>query len=515
MTFEAFLAGLPPAVVHHAPVLAAAVPLLAAPLTALSWRGRFAWAVASTGAFSAAFFAIVTLLRVLTEGTVSYAVGGWGPPIGIELRVDALGGTMAVLVAVMGSLLIFGGYASVAAEVRKEKTSLFLAAFLLCFTGLIGICITGDAFNLFVFLEVNAIGTYAIVAMGASRDRRALPAAFNYLIMGSIGATFYVLGVGYIYAATGTLNMADMARLASPLVADSTVVQAGFALMVVGLGVKAAMFPLHQWLPGAYQFAPSLVSTFLAATATKVAIYAILRVTYTLFNPSVAFDALILQWVLAPLGALAVIACSVQALFQKDIKRILAYSSVAQIGYMLIGVALTTQAGAAAAVLHMLNHAFMKAALFLALAVLVLRYRTTSLDSLAGAARTAPWTVAAFAIGGLSLIGIPLTAGFISKWALLEAVLASGWLWAVIVISVGSLLAVLYVGRVLDVMYFKPPPADRAPVQEAPPVLLLTLWVLALANLWFGVDASLTRGLADAAAQAITDLANTGLGSVQ
>ena len=199
-------------------------------------------------------------------------------------------------------------------EVKPEKHTLFQSGYLLCLAGFLGLVFTGDAFNAFVFLEVSSIGTYALVGVGEARDKRALPAAFNYLIFGNVGATFYVLGVGFLYAATGTLNMADMAmRLAT--LGDNAAVQAGFAFVVAGLGIKAAMFPLHGWLPGAYAGAPSLVSVFLAATATKAAIYLIVRFAFDVFPDAPQFGEIFLHWMLAPLAAAAVIVGSLQAIF--------------------------------------------------------------------------------------------------------------------------------------------------------------------------------------------------------
>ncbi|MEM8921777.1 MAG: proton-conducting transporter membrane subunit, partial [Pseudomonadota bacterium] len=328
--------------------------------------------------------------------------------------------------------------------------------------------ITGDAFNLFVFLEISSISTYVLVALGASRDRRALPSAFNYLIMGTIGATFFVIGVGFLYAATGTLNMADIAaRIA--VMEENRAVHAGFAFIVVGLGLKAAMYPLHQWLPGAYAYAPSFVTVFLSATATKAAFYALVRFLFSVFNPQTfPFAETLLVWVLAPLAGIAIVACSFQAAFQTDVRRILAYSSVAQVGYMLLGVATGTALGLSAGMFHLLNHSLMKGALFMAIGGAALYAPCAKLTDLAGAGKKAPWTMSAFAVAGLSLIGFPLTAGFLSKWRLLEASLDVGWIWAVAIIGLASVLAAIYVGRVLEAAFFREAPEGGPDIREAP-----------------------------------------------
>jgi formate hydrogenlyase subunit 3/multisubunit Na+/H+ antiporter MnhD subunit len=269
---------------------------------------------------------------------------------------------------------------------------------LLAFSGLSGVAITGDAFNLFVFLEISSIGTYAIIAMGWKNDRRALTASFNYLVMGTIGATFFVIGIGFLYMATGTLNMADMAQRIAELPGDR-VVEVGFAFILVGIGLKAALFPLHLWLPNAYAFAPNFVTTFLAATATKVAFYVIIRFSFDVFSIESAYVVNALTYVVTPLAIAGMLVGSMQALFQADARRLFAYSSVAQVGYMLLGLGMATAAGVAAGTLHLLNHALMKGALFMALGAFAYSYGVRRIDDLKGLGQAMPFTGAAFTIG--------------------------------------------------------------------------------------------------------------------
>jgi len=508
------------AISHAAPLLVV-VPLIASTLLVFVPSGRLSWLVSIASTLMSLFFALVLLGLVQASGAlgtelaragidtnlesvgvISYALGGWAPPAGIEFRVDALNALVLLLVALIGFLASVFSWPTVNAEVRGEKQNLFYAAYLVCFSGLCGVAITGDAFNLFVFLEISSISTYVLVALGASRDRRALPAAFNYLIMGTIGATFYVIGVGFLYAATGTLNMDQLADMLPGLVGNRTV-QAGFAFIIIGLGLKAAMWPLHQWLPNAYAYAPSFVTTFLAATATKVALYALIRWLFTVFSPDFAFETASFEWIFAPLAIAAMVVCSFQAVFQTDVRRTLAYSSVAQVGYMLLGVSLATVAGLSAGLFHLFNHALMKGGLFMAVAAVVLTYQGTTLKDFAGLGRSAPWTMTAFTICGLSLVGIPLTAGFQSKIALITATLESGWWWAAALIVFSSVLAVIYMGRILEAVFFKAPVNPRKVRKEAPLLLLMPLWVLALANLWIGLDAGFPLDLATNAAEAM------------
>ncbi len=499
--FDALYAA-PAALTAHAPVIVIAAPLVGACAAALSPGARSSWVISVlTTAFSL-WMAIALAGEVAREGVIDYALGGFPSPMGIALKVDAIAVTMALLISAMGLMgAIYSGHALLS-EVRAEKHTLFQAGYLLCVSGYLGLVLTGDAFNAFVFLEISSIGTYALVAAGERRDRRALPAAFNYLIMGTVGATLYVIGVGFLYGATGTLNMADMGvRLVT--LGDNPAVQAGFAFIVAGLGAKAAMFPLHGWLPGAYAGAPTLVSVFLAATATKAAIYLLMRFTFDVFPLDADFGRLFLHGILAPLAAAAAIVCSVQAIFAREVRRMLAFSSIAQVGFILLGFSLATQAGVSAGVFYMVAHALMKAAAFMALGAFAISLKARLLSDFAGIGREAPWSTVAFAVAAASLAGVPLTMGFLGKWSLIEAALQARQAWMVVVFAIGSLLTLVYVGRIVETMFFRAPTPGAPRAKEAPVGVLAPLWVLAGLSVWFGVDATLPASLADAGAAAL------------
>jgi Formate hydrogenlyase subunit 3/Multisubunit Na+/H+ antiporter, MnhD subunit len=264
------------------------IPLIAAPVVALL-PGRIApWLAASASAWLAFVIAIATWIHVSQTGVLRYAFGNWPPPIGIEYRVDAANAFVALLITVMAAIVLLWGRVTVDREV-PERQGAFYALFLLALAGLMGITLTGDIFNVFVFLEISSLATYALIAHGG--DRRALLAAFRYLIMGTVGATFLLIGIGFLYILTGTLNMVDLAERL-PAIGESRALQVGLAFIVVGLALKLALFPLHLWLPNAYTYAPSVVSAFIAATATKVALYVMLRFIFTVFAPEYSFSAL-------------------------------------------------------------------------------------------------------------------------------------------------------------------------------------------------------------------------------
>jgi len=478
------------------PALQVVVPLIAAALCLILSRPPAAWLITFVASAVAMLVSFLMLEQVLQSGVIDYTFGGWAAPFGIAYRVDLVNAYVLVIVSTISTVVSVFARLSVASEIEAHNQGFFYTAWLLCLTGLLGIAITGDAFNLFVFLEISSLSSYVLIAMGA--DRRALTAAFQYLIMGTIGATFILIGVGLLYALTGTLNMLDLAQRL-PEVADSRTARTGFAFLTVGLGLKIALFPLHLWLPNAYAFAPSAVSAFLAATATKVAVYVLLRFVFSVFGVEFALGAMPLAIGLAVLGSIAVLSASTVAIFQQNLKRMLAYSSVAQVGYLALGVSLATPTGLTATLLHLFNHALMKGALFVALGCIAWRIGSSRLQDFAGLGYRMPWTMGVFMIGGLSLIGIPLTAGFISKWYLVLAALEKGWWPVIVVIIAGSLLAIIYIWRVVEKAYLARPSAQST-TAEAPASMLIPAWLLAIANVYFGLHTDLSVGIATRAA---------------
>lgn len=481
------------------PALLVITPLIAAPAAVVLRSGTAAWAVAWLASIASLGFSTALLIQVASAGPVRYFIGGWPPPWGIEYRVDLANAPILVLVAFIASVVLPFAKLSVEQEIGAGRQHLFYAVFLLCLTGLLGATVTGDAFNVFVFLEISSLSTYALVALG--RDRRALTAAYQYLIVGTVGATFILIGIGLMYVTTGTLNMLDLAARLPDAQAPRTVT-AGLAFFTVGVALKLALFPLHLWLPNSYTYAPSAVTAFLAATSTKVAAYLLLRFWLTVFGHVFTYGVLSAHVVVGALAVAGMVSASMSAIFQKNVKRLLAYSSVAQMGYILLGVSLGSEIGIAAGVLHIFNHALIKGALFLAIGCVSYRIGSALLADMRGIGRQMPWTMAAFVIGGLSLIGLPLTTGFVSKVQLVQGALAQG-LWPLAAVILGtSLLALVYVWKVLEVAYFQPPPEDR-PVAEAPLALLVPTWLLALSNVYFGIDTRASWGLALEAARAL------------
>ena len=487
------------------PALQIVLPMIAAPLVVLLRRRLPSWGLAIAASWATFFISVSLLQRALIEGPIRYALGGWAPPWGIEYRIDALSGFVLMLVSLIGAVVLTYAPRSVAAEVPRDRHHLFLAAYMLCLTGLLGIVITGDLFNVFVFLEVSALSSYVLIGLG--RGRQALTAAFQYLVLGTIGATFILIGIGLLYMMTGTLNMADIAQRL-PQVATTRTVLAGLGFLSIGLFIKMALFPLHVWLPNAYSYAPSMVTAFLAATATKVSVYVTLRFVF-------AISAIEMKWGTSKLGTMliglslaGILVASTVAIFQRDAKRLLAYSSVAQIGYMVLGIGFASVTGLTATIVHLFNHALTKGGMFLALGCIAYRMAPKNglpTDALRGIGRRMPWTSFAFVLGGLSLIGVPLTAGFISKVYLIRAALEVGMWPIAAAVLFSSLLAVIYVWRLVELIYFFPPldPQNDESVREAPLSMLVATWALVLAAIAFGIW---TAGSADIARDAATML---------
>lgn len=478
------------------PAIVVAVPLIASAVCAVVRHERTCWLIAIVVSFLC-FFGSASMLTVIqNDGFISYEMGGWAPPIGIELRVDLLAVYLLILVSLIATAVLVYGRQSVATEIKADLRGWYYTMYLLCLCGLLGIVITGDAFNAFVFMEISSLSMYTLIAMG--KDRRALAAAYQYLILGTVGATMYVIGIGLLYTITGTLNLVDMADRLPPLLATPAAI-AGMAFIMVGLSLKIALFPLHLWLPNAYAFAPSVTTAFLAATATKVSIYLLMRYLYSVFGFAFSVEQTPIPEIILILSILAIFAGSLTAVFQENVKRMLAYSSVAQIGYITLGIAIANATGLTGSLVHIFNHAIMKGALFMLIGGIALQIGNVRVSDMAGVGKQMPLTMFAFVLGGFSMLGVPGTVGFVSKWYLAVGALENGWWWLVVLLMLSSLLVLAYMGRVVEVAFFRERPAGAQQLTEAPKAMIMTSWVFILACIYFGFDTSFTVDVAEQA----------------
>ena len=378
---------------------------------------------------------------------VSYILGGWTLDafprgVGIEFRADLLGALITLVVLGVG--LIVSLYSKL--SVREEtpgKEPLFYVLFLLQITGLAGICLTGDAFNLYVLIEVAALTGYGLIAMGTNR---AAAATFNYLILGTIGASLYLLGVGYLYIKTGTLNMVGVQEViqANGLM-DSPSMQVAFALIGLGILIKMAFFPFHAWLPNAYCNAPTTTSCLLAPLVTKVMIYVMIRMTLTVFGVEFSFESTLWSEFMPWLVVAAITCAAVMALAQREIKRMLAYLIVAEVGYMVGGVWIYNYYGLIGSIFHIISDACMTLCLFLGAGLILRKAKTTHFDGLRGLFAKMPLTMIGFFVGGFSIIGLPPTCGFFSKWYLITGGMVSQrWEYLVVLMFSTMVMVVLF-----------------------------------------------------------------------
>ena len=485
---------------EHLPALIVVTPMIGSTLVAILPHSRLAWGLSLVIAWLLPVFSAMLLIKVLDGSTVSYALGGWPPPFGIEYRVDIINALTLLLISSIGAIVMPYALRSVEHDIEDRNQPWFYAVYLLCLCGLLGMTVTGDAFNIFVFMEISSLATYILIAMG--RRREALLSAYQYLIMGTIGATFYVLGVGLLYIVTGSLNLADIADRIGPAMAEySRPTMAALAFILVGISLKLALFPLHAWLPNAYAFAPSFATIFLAATATKVAVYILLRLYFSVFGAAISLSQLPVTEVLLALSLAAMFIASLLAIYEDRIQKMLAYSSVAQIGYITLGIAIANDAGLTGSIVHLVNHGIMKAALFAAIGAVAFRIGTDKLSELGGLGTRMPVTMAAFVIGGLSIIGVPGTVGFVSKWYLGVGAVNEGWWQIAVAMMISSLIAVIYIGRVIEVAYCKPVSERCGEAKEPPLSMLLPIIVLAAATVYFGLETSWTGDVAGKAAE--------------
>lgn len=464
------------------PILLFLVPFLASLVAAIvGWYVHNAARLITLAALAATVWvSVVALGRVLAEGSLHTHMAGWPPPIGIEVLLDPLSAFIAVTIAVVGLIVVAGAVEHSQAELPR-RTVVYYPLILLLMSGLMGITITGDLFNLFVQIEVASLAAYALVAAGG---RGAPRAGLNYLVIGSLGASLYLMGVGFIYAATGTLNMAHVASLLHE--ADPRLVLTGGLLMVAGLGTKMGLFPFHVWMPAAYSRAPVAAAAFMAPLVTKVSAYALIRILFwVLAGGALAADDILLE-VVAWAGAAAVVVGSVLAFVQTDLRRLLAYSSVGQMGVVALGAGLANREGLTGAIMHITNDALMKGALFLVAGLALVRFGVRNVSELSRLRGQAPWTMGVVVVAGLSLIGVPPLSGFFGKWYVLAgAIEAARWSF-VVALAVGSLAAVGYVFRMIEPLFFQPA-APETPVREGNWLVLAACVLLAAGLVALGI----------------------------
>jgi len=469
---------------HQLPAILFLLPLFAAismPVVCLKHRH---WSQPISVATLAAMVlvSILNLHNVIHHGEVRYVFSGWTAPLGIEWVADGLASIILVLLSALSLLgVVFTGPTS--PKDLGGRIVHYHTLILLLVTSMTGILFAGDLFNLFVFLEVAAISSYALIGVAGGR---ALFAAFRYLIVGTLGASFFLLGVSYLYAVTGTLNMTDMVdRL--PLLLNSKALLGGLLFMFIGLGIKMALVPFHSWLPEAYTYAPDSISPILASLVTKVALLAWVRIIYWVFNASIIINDIPILLLMEVVGALAAVIGAGLALAQRDIKMMFAYGGISHIGIILIGIGQGNQTGFAGGVFYLLNDSVMQAGLFFLAGVAFYQYGVRTIDDIGRVGKQAPWLTGSLIVMAFGMIGLPPTGGFFGKWYIILGALEAGNYVSVAAVLLSTLLTLAYFVKLFEGIFRQT--STRLDVQsgEIPLSFKLTLGVTSAAIIILGL----------------------------
>ncbi|CAI2717551.1 complex I subunit 5 family protein [Nitrospina watsonii] len=469
---------------HQLPAILFLLPLFAAvsmPVVCLKHRH---WSHPISVAILAAMVpvSILNLYNVIQHGEVRYMFSGWTAPFGIEWVADGLASVVLVLLSILGLLgVVFTGPTS--PKALGGRIVHYYTMILLLVSALTGIVFSRDLFNLFVFLEVASISSYALIGVAGGR---ALFAAFRYLILGTLGGSLFLLGVGYLYALTGTLNMTDMAaRL--PLLLSSKALVGGLLFMFIGLGIKMALVPFHSWMPEAYTYAPESVSPILASLVTKVALLAWIRIIYWVLNSSIVIFHIPILLLVAVIGSLAAVIGASLALAQRDIKMMFAYGGISHIGIILIGIGQGNQTGFVGGIFYLLNDAVMQAALFFLAGVAFCLHGIKTIDDLGRVGRQTPWLTGSLVVVAMGMIGLPPTGGFFGKWYIILGALEAGDYVSVAAVVLSTLLTLAYFVKLFESIFRQA--STRSDVQpgEIPFTFKLSLGVTSAAVMILGL----------------------------
>lgn len=433
-------------------------------------------ALATAATLMLAILSFALIIPLSQEGIFVYRMGRWIPPWGINLVLDGLSLLMLIIINLVAFLAILY---SVSYMKKFTAKSTYYGLFLLMLAGMNGVVLSGDFFNLFVFLEIAAIASYALVAFGVEAEE--LEASFKYMVMGSVASVLILFSIGLIYSLTGSLNMAHVGTILQGQ--KGNLISFSMILFLAGFGLKAAIMPFHAWLPDAHPSAPAPISAMLSGVLIKaLGVYAILRIFFNVFGMNIQ-----LSWILMILGALSMVGGGLLALKQDDFKRLLAYSSISQIGLIMLGVGCGNYWGILGALFHLFNHASFKALLFLNSGAVEYSTGTRELKKMGGLSKAMPFTGATSAIGSLSISGIPPLNGFWSKLFIIMGLIYAGrYVLGVITILV-SVLTLAYYLKVQRYAFFGKLGEGLEKVKEAPPLMCASMVALAIICIGAGI----------------------------
>lgn len=395
------------------------------------------------------------LFQVMTQGSYMYNVGNWSPTIGIQFSIDEFSTMMVFFILMMSTLVVIYSLRDIEHEILPKQIPVYYSLIFLLLMGMVGITFTNDLFNTYVFMEILAMTSCAIISI--KRKKENFMAAFKYLMLNTLASISFLFGVALLYMATGYLNITEMSNqieVAWEMYPTNILLALGF--MAAGLGIKAAVFPLHTWLPDAHSSAPTPSSALLSGLVVKVYIFVTMKILFRLIGTDIIITNLGLNNFIAYFAAMGMIMGSIFAIGQKDIKRMLAYSSVAQLGYIFLGIGLATTQGLSVSLFHVVSHGLMKSALFLSAGAIIYKTEKRKINELSGIGYEMPLTMIVFSIAALGMIGIPGMSGFMSKWYLALAVLESGQPLYLIIILLSSFLNAVYYLPIIVAAFLKP-----------------------------------------------------------
>ncbi len=450
------------------------------------WQHKYYKRVAVVSLLITLFFSILLALHVLFYNNISYIPGNWQNSWKIEYIVDFLNAPLLILIPFLCLLIVIYSIEYVPRAIsNKGREMLYYPLLLLIVGAMDGFILSGDLFTMFIFLSTFSISSYTLVVAGG--DKNSVIAGMKYLYMGAIASVFFLHGIAFIYAAFGTLNMRQLAFNLQNW--NGNIISAvGLVLIIIGFSLKAAIFPLHTWLPDAHTYAPSSISAILSGLVVEMGTFGIIRIIYTVYGFKNIEMNYSLSSILLLISTFAIMIGAIGAFFQDNIKSILAYSTISQMGYILMGVGLGTHYGMIGSLLHIINHVIMKAALFLCAGNLIYQSGTQSLKELQGIGKKFPGTIGAFMIAGISIIGFPPTAGFMSKWYLCLGAMEAGKPFFSFVILAASILSAIYYIKMFNQLYFSPVKSEiKINYDKIPNSMTFTVWVLAILCVLLGL----------------------------
>lgn len=428
-------------------ILEMVLPILVGTTHLINNREKVVYSITAITSFLVFCIAIFLCIHTFHYHEIHYYFGGWLPPVGIEFKVTKLNSLFAVLISGVATLTFFQSKKLLFEEVEAKKIPSFCGVFLICLSGFLGMVLTNDFFNLYVFIEISALASYTLVSV--SNNKESLKAAFAYLIIGTIAATFILIGIGYLYSASGTLNIDDFIKIL-PNIESSRSVYIGYYLIITGLLVKSGLFPLHTWFVQSYKSTSSFIVPFLTSTSSKIYIFLVIKIIYFIFGISFVFGKTNSHLVLSVMAVLSIFIGSIAAYAQTNLRYMLIFSSLSQIGYMFVAISIGNKIALVSALIFIIGNIFAKTSLFLLASQIYLYRKSYTLENLYNIKMQLPIVVTLFIINAASIVGVPPTIGFVSKWYLMISLIQTN-MWVILcLVLASSFISIMYFWKFIE-----------------------------------------------------------------